>query len=256
MQPNSSVHLKNRIRLSNAVSADTSAAPSLTHSPASRSVVSRFGFRWLIRALVVLLILGAGILVAGPVQVLPRQGIGPGFALETSEGQTLTSDSLRGQIVLFALSQVGCDESCASAPTLLSEIEAWVAEQDQTTPITIVSIMSNDDRPYSTLANESVVEPGSTRTILATGESERVERLLTSGFGLESAPVDEAVSDQQLAFTLVDPLGVIRAEYHGATPPVDLLTHDLRTLTEEIAHSTGAMRYLYEATHLFSCGVQ
>ena len=176
--------------------------------------------------------------------------------METSDGQILTSDSLRGQIVLFALSPTACDESCANAPALLAELEAWAAEQDQATPLTIVSIMSNEVQSRSAPANQVAAATGSNGPILATGEAERVDRLLTSGFGLESPAVGESVTEQHLAFTLVDPQGVIRAEYHGATPPVDLLTHDLGTLSEEIANSSGAMRYLYEATHLFSCGVQ
>jgi len=53
-------------------------------------------------------------------------------------------------------------------------------------------------------------------------------------------------------FVLVDERGLIRAEYHDLTLDVDRVMRDIRLVSREAA-SQGAVRYVYEAAHLFLC---
>src|SRR5215217_7443517 len=63
---------------------------------------------------------GLGLLLLGilafatlqPFQVLPRIGLSPGFALVDQDGQRLTSEDLRGRIVLYNFTYSGCRAPC------------------------------------------------------------------------------------------------------------------------------------------------
>jgi hypothetical protein len=51
----------------------------------------------------------------------------------------------------------------------------------------------------------------------------------------------------------VDSAGLIRAQYRTATPALATLQRDIELVASEAHNSQGALRYAYEAAHLFLC---
>lgn len=77
--------------------------------------------RWVVRAVYVIVGLMAfstlTFAVFKPIKVLPRIGLSPGILLTDQDGQSLSSDSLRGKIVLYSFGYSGCTTPCKVGET-------------------------------------------------------------------------------------------------------------------------------------------
>jgi hypothetical protein len=104
-------------------------------------------------------------------------------------------------------------------------------------------------REQLAVLSETLAQHGHPWRVL--GSSDRRELDLTlSGFRVPRHP-DGTVDP---IIVIVDPLGIVRAEYRIAPSP-EMLTRDLEALEQEVRESRGVRRYLYEAAHLFRCYV-
>lgn len=207
---------------------------------------------WVAPALPVLAVLAVSLVVLlRPVQVLPRAGLAPGFALATSEGATTTSEDLRGAIVLYSFVG-GCDDPCAPVAPLVRAVQARLPELGaEAPPVRLVTITVDPAQDPAVTAARLGAEPAHW-TVLG-GEPTRLKQVVGSGFGVFYGPAADGRVAVEPALRLVDGWGIVRAEYRAPLPSAERVLRDLRLVTDEARASTGAARLAYETAHLLAC---
>lgn len=183
-------------------------------------------------------------------RVLPRLRVAPGFGLVAADGNRVSSDDLRGQIVLVTFGPARCDERCAAWSSRLAEALTGDTVGSSIRAIWIVTEPSDTTR-LVTLERELAASGVSWR-VLGTSDERELE-LVLAGFRVPRQ-VSEHGTAVDPVLVVVDPVGIVRAEYRTA-PTATMLQGDLTALVEEIRNSRGARRYLYEAAHLFTCNL-
>jgi hypothetical protein len=88
--------------------------------------------------------------------------------------------------------------------------------------------------------------------VLGSDDARQLE-LVLAGFRVPRV-LSTAGSSVEPILIIVDPTGIVRAEYRVAPQP-STLAADITALEREIRESRGLRRYLYEAAHLFTCNV-
>jgi len=189
--------------------------------------------------------------LVGPPRVLPRLDLAPAFRLTDSAGRRVTSEDLRGTVVVYSFIGATCDVSCQELLSLLRELKgettaAWAA------PVRLVTIVTEEvsEGELEALAAEA---GGATGNWLILGGDEQAARSVREAFRVPTVRVPSGSTRVEPYLVLVDPTGIVRAEYRAPLPPADVLRNDLAALENEIVNSLGAMRYFYEGMHLFTC---
>ncbi|MBO9307011.1 hypothetical protein [Thermomicrobium sp.] len=201
-------------------------------------------------ALIVVLLLATLSIVwsalAAP-RVLPRLRLAPGFGLEDPSGKLVSSDSLRGQILVVTFGSAECGTDCASRGQLLATAAAGTETTGRVELIWIAS--ESASREQLAVLSETLAQHGHPWRVLGSSDQRALD-LTLSGFRVPRRP-DGTVDP---IIVVVDPLGIVRAEYRIEPSPA-VLARDLEALEREIRESQGMRRYLYEAAHLFRCYV-
>lgn len=201
-------------------------------------------------ALIVVLLLATLSIVwnalAAP-RVLPRLRVAPGFGLQDPSGRLVSSDSLRGQILVVTFGSAECGADCASRSQLLAKAAAGTETTGRMELIWITS--ESASREQLAALSERLAAHGQPWVVLGSSDQRELD-LALSGFRVPRRP-DGTVDP---IIVVVDPLGIVRAEYRIEPSPT-VLARDLEALEREIRESRGVRRYLYEAAHLFRCYV-
>ena len=192
-----------------------------------------------------------------PLKVLPRIAPAPGYALRDERDERLTSEMMRGQVVLYTFAPVGCEgESCPATIERLREVQAALAARPELPPLRVV-VVGLDAQAQSAEARAAAEQRWSAGASgewsVVSGEAERVKMLVGDGFRTYYGDREDGTMEVVPAIVLVDPLGVIRAEYQSRIPPAATIVRDLGVLASEARNSEGAARLAYEAAHLFQC---
>jgi protein SCO1/2 len=180
-----------------------------------------------------------------PITVLPRSTITPGFSLTDSTGRPISSESLRGRVVLFSFANERCAAACAAHQAATRELVLRMSAQPSEPPIAFVTVRV--DGRVADAAPPPTLSAGREWHVL-TGDAAALKRVAGAGFGVyyDAEKIEPAL-------VLVDGWGIRRAEYRMPQPSVDVIERDLGLLLNEIRNSTGMARYAYEAAHLFLC---
>jgi len=190
-----------------------------------------------------------------PLQVLPRMAISPGFALRTQADTRLTSEDLRGQIVLYNFTYTGCSAECPQTSLTMKALQAQpssLAQQDVPVQLVTISFDPQQDTPAHLQAYATQLGADTTNWHFVTGDAFTLKLVIGGGFGAYYAQTPTGFTFDPL-FVLVDGAGIIRARYRTATPALATLQRDIDLLMREAQHSRGALKYAYEAAHLFLC---
>lgn len=191
-----------------------------------------------------------------PIRVLPRIAPAPGFALTDQDGNRLTSDDLRGSIVLFDFTYLSCQEPCNRTTATMREVqEQLAAEPEDDPPVRLVTISFDPERDSTEALKAAAEAAGAdpTRWTFATGDPDLMKLIVGRGFNVfyEQKPDGSFRFDPTLV--LVDGWGVVRAEYRVGPPRAEHIVNDIRIVANEARKSRGPARLAYEATHLFVC---
>lgn len=217
--------------------------------------------RWLIRgAYVVASLLTFSTLafaILQPIQVLPRIGLGPGILLVDQDGSSVSSDSLRGKIVLYSFNYSRCTTPCQGSQAVLQEVQRQLLAEGagRTVPVQLVTVSIDPEHDSPVVLRQMAAAAGANPTLwaFATGEPSRLKYAIGGGFGVYYGPNEEGLLDYDPAMMLIDGWGIVRAEYRTPTPKLATVLRDIALLTDEAKNSQGAARYAYEAAHLFLC---
>jgi protein SCO1 len=203
------------------------------------------------------LLLGlAYFVIAQPVKVLPRMSLAPGFALLDQRGERLTSDDLRGSIVVFTFAPGTCGAECAAIHGAMADLARELDDLDTGgVPVRLVTISLDParDTPAALAGSAAALGADGERWSLVTGEPSVVRQVVGEGFGVFYAEREDGSVRFDPAFVIVDGWGLTRATHRIGVPSAAALGAQLRVLGAEIRASTGVARYAYEAAHLFSC---
>lgn len=191
-----------------------------------------------------------------PIKVLPRIKLAPAFALHDQTGAALTSEDLRGQLVLYNITYTGCQAPCPqTAATLHAVQQRLVAANSQSIPVRLVTISFDPDHDsqaaLAAYADRVGADPAVWR--VATGDPTALKVAIGDGFSLYYAHRADGSFTFDPAFFLVDGWGILRAEYRTAEPGIDRIMRDMALIASEVRNSTGAGKVAYEAAHLFLC---
>jgi protein SCO1/2 len=211
-------------------------------------------------AIAALLILSAfAFKVFQPIQVLPRMRLAPAFNLTDQDGAPLTSETLRGQFVLYSFTYTNCPAPCYNSSETIKEIQSRLGEVDLGgIPVSFVTISIDPERDTPEVLNaygKSIGADFDQWKFATTTNKALLKTIVGSGF--ETYYEDKGDGNFALdpGFVLVDGWGIIRAEYRYATEVSDaerILRH-LGVLADEVQNSTGSGKLAYEAAHLFLC---
>ncbi|GAB4534831.1 MAG: SCO family protein [Anaerolineales bacterium] len=194
-----------------------------------------------------------------PVQVVPRVRLVPSFVLVDQDGQTLTSEDLRGKVVLYDFIYTRCPAPCYD---LNETMQAVFAGMDDVLPpdvpmvLVTISFDPQYDTPERLKAYAESLGADSTRWIFATTQKESLlKTILGGGFEVYYQPQGDGTFQFDPRYVLVDGWGIVRGEYRYETlvSNQERILRHIGVLADEIQNSKGAAKLAYEAAHLFLC---
>lgn len=216
----------------------------------------RLGIALMSTLLVGLLATMIWFVVARPVKVLPRGEPFPPFALTDQRGTRLLDSDLRGRMVFVSLMHRRCGDECAEQIRRLLELRQVLQSSGRLGSEVLFLTITLDpahDTPadLAALAGELGVDPQTWRFV--TGDPREIKLIVGGGLGVYYTEPDEhgKLYAERRTF-LIDPSGMIRTSYPAEGPPLAIALRDIDLIAREMG-SQGAMRLVYEASHLFVC---
>ncbi|MCB0037708.1 MAG: SCO family protein, partial [Anaerolineales bacterium] len=208
-----------------------------------------------------LLVLGVILFaVFRPILVLPRIRLAPGFVFNNQYGEAVTNEDFRGQFTLYSFTYTQCEQdNCPLSAAQISEVHQILNEivpSDMDFGLVTISIDPEEDTAdvlAEHMATLDVAENTAVPWVFASGEALRTKYVVGGGFRVYYDKDSSTGMRFTPRYVLVDPAGIIRAEYGTAVLDFDILHRDIDLLVEEMRNSSGLGRYGYEAAHLFVC---
>jgi protein SCO1/2 len=202
------------------------------------------------------LVLALWFVIGRPVKVLPRIVPLPAFALADQYGLPINSSDLAGRTAFVNFTYTGCGEPCAAQRSALVALREQLRAEGRLGRDVIFLTVSFDparDTPEALqiYAARLAADRGSWR--FATGDPQELKALIGGELGFYYGEPDAAGAirhDQRVL--LVDRNGQIRARYKGESLSTATMLRDIGLVDQELG-SSGVMRQVYEASHLFLC---
>jgi protein SCO1/2 len=193
-----------------------------------------------------------------PIQVLPRIRLAPGYLLINQNAETVTSEDVRGDIVLYSFGYSGCTDDCAEMNETMMEVQQRIGEVnagDAEIKFVTISFDTENDTPEQLQDYAASLAADTERWSFVSGDPVHIENVVKAGFETYFNENSDGSFAFAPAFVLVDGWGVIRGEYRYQTnaSDADKIIHHLDILGEEVRNSHGAASLAYEAAHFFLC---
>lgn len=201
--------------------------------------------------------------LARPVQVLPRMRPAPTFTLTDQGGRWFGDSDLHGQIVLMHFTYTRCAEDCALITERLRDLHDQLSRSGQLgsqVQFVTVSFDPDYDTPAVLQRYAASLHADTSSWHFLIGDPSEIKNLVGGGFGVyykqridtaASVAAPELFTHDQRVF-LIDGQQLLRAEYDSASFEDWRVLRDIGLIQRE-AGSSGAMRSVYEAAHLFVC---
>lgn len=204
----------------------------------------------LLAGLVVLAVVGYASLYR--LDVRPRLSFAPGFALTADDGTRLTSEDLRGHVVLYTFAPARPEPQRNPLPVMHAVQAQLDGEDTGAIPVRLVTVVLDTPPPR---LPRLVAEAGAdtARWRFATGTPEGLRQAVSEGFGVWYEVQQDGTVDFDPVFVVVDGLGIVRARYRLGLPAPEALLADLRSVVREAQAASGTLSLAYQAAHLFSC---
>lgn len=191
-----------------------------------------------------------------PIQVLPRISLAPAYSFHDQTGARLTSEDMRGSLVLYTFAHSDCVAPCVPTNASLAELQPALDQLGlDTVALRFVTIYVDPEAATTDklqeLAAANHADPAQWHFV--TGEPDQLKNVIGAGFNTYYGPDANGNLVVDPVFVLVDGWGIVRATYRTTTLDVNLLKRDLKLITTEIENSKGVTHYAYEAAHLFMC---
>lgn len=191
-----------------------------------------------------------------PIQVLPRISLSPGFSFIDQNGERLTSEDLRGRLVLYTFTYTRCEDPCPQPSRTMQALQQeLVAVDTGDIPLDYVTISFDPehDTPARLAAHAQALGADPGQWHFVTGDLNQLKNVIGNGFSTYFNQEADGDFTFDPVFVLVDGWGILRAVYRTPSPDPDIVARDVRLIVKETTNSEGINRYAYEAAHLFSC---
>jgi protein SCO1/2 len=191
-----------------------------------------------------------------PIKVLPRISLAPAFTLTDQDGQRLTSEELRGRLVLYNFTYTGCAPPCPQTSDDMRQLQQQLTEVETGgLPLELVTISFDParDTPDRLRAYADGLGADTRTWRFVTGEPAQLKNIIGGGFGIYYNGDENGNYTFDPVFVLVDGWGMVRAVYRTPNLDLGIVARDLRLIVQEVRNSQGVNRYAYEAAHLFLC---
>ncbi|MCX6047367.1 MAG: SCO family protein [Chloroflexi bacterium] len=191
-----------------------------------------------------------------PIQVLPRISIGPGFAFVDQAGQRLTNEDLRGHLVLYTFTYIGCQTPCPQTSPVFQAVQQRLAQiNTRGLPVDLVTISFDParDTPPRLAAFAQQLGADLATWHFVTGEPAALKNVIGGNLGLYYNRNADGSFVFDPAFVLIDGVGIVRAKYRMVDLDPAIVQRDLELMASEARNSQGAAHFAYEAAHLFLC---
>lgn len=194
-----------------------------------------------------------------PIQVLPRTGLAPGYALTSQSGEIVTSETNRGAVTLYTFAPTGCGANCDRLDTAMREVGDRVAAEVDLGSVNFVQVtIALDASPSTDELARAAARSGADgeRWQWIGGAEADVRTIVGQGFEVFFEPeADDGTVRFDPALILVDGSGVVRGDYRYLTvaDDADKIVHHVEILAEELRYADGPAGVAYEAAHLFLC---
>lgn len=190
--------------------------------------------------------------------VLPRLRVSPGYSLVDQDGRSVSSEDMRGGVVLYSLASTDCSGECQGSLQLLDDVQerlessGLLDDVEGELDITFVTIFTDASRDTPEQLRDFAAHQqlgGAIDWSLLTGDAPGLNALLQGGFGL--ANDSGGAGGFTPAFFLVDEAGFVRAEYLGELPESREVADDIASVVDE-ARAGGFGAAAYGAAHKFT----
>lgn len=193
-----------------------------------------------------------------PLQVLPRLRLAPGYALTDQDGESFTSETVRGSVTLYAFTALDCGPQCDGIEETMRTVQRRVDGEIDLGDIDmrLVSIVLDpDSRPGDLAAAAGRSGADGASWAWVGGDDETLRIVVGAGFQRYYESDQGTDVDFDPGFVLVDGAGIVRGDYRYQTlaDDSDKLVRHIDILSGELRHSSGAAGAAYEAAHLFLC---
>lgn len=194
--------------------------------------------------------------VARPVKVIPRIKPLPAFQLEDQYGLPINSSDLLGRQVVINFTYAGCGEACAAQRQGLVRLrEALRADGRLGREVIFLTVSFDPARDTREALQVYAAQMGADRETwrFVTGDPDELKALIGGELSIYYGKPDAAGRiEHEQEVILVDSNGIFRARYKGETLEQSKILRDIGMVAEEQG-STGVMRQVYEASHIFLC---
>lgn len=194
--------------------------------------------------------------IARPVKVVPRIRPMPLFALADQYGLPINSSDLLGRHVIVNFTYTACGDDCAAQRAgLVALREALRTDGRLGSQVVFLTVSIDPARDTPGALQTYAAQLGADRETwrFATGSPDELKALVGGELGIFYEQPDAAgVIKHEQNILLVDSNGIMRARYDATALSQAKVLRDIGMIGEELA-SSGAMRQVYEASHIFLC---
>ncbi len=186
-------------------------------------------------------------------EVLPRLALAPGWSLLADDGARLTSEDMRGKIVLYTFAPPGEEEGPRATRGVMRRVREELKETyTGGVPVRLVTLTlgAADTSALRRAARETRTDSVWT---FAGADAQTLQTVVRDGFGTYYEAMPDGSFRYDPTFVIVDGMGIVRAVYRFGLPDASDLVRNLESIVREAQAATGPSRYAYEAAHLFSC---
>jgi protein SCO1 len=194
--------------------------------------------------------------LAQPVKVAPRIRPVPPFAFTDQRGERVSDSDLRGRMVVMSFAYSRCGEACGAYLAELVELRGMLQQRGLLGSQVLFLTLSLDpayDTPadLSNLAGRLGVDPDSWR--FGTDDPTAMKAFIGGELGIYyGAVAADGTLDHDRRVLLIDGAGELRGSYEPSRFTAERVLRDINLMQDEAA-SSGLMRGVYEASHLFLC---
>ncbi len=210
---------------------------------------------WVILAVIPLVAVIA-FAVLQPVKVRPRIGLAPGYAFTDQNGEQLTSEDMRGKLVMYDFTYTNCAAPCLQTAAAMHDVQALAKRMDTAgllVELVTISFDPEHDSSEQLRRHAAAIGADTDNWHFVTGAADRLKNVIGGGFGVFYEPDGAGGFTFDPTMVLVDGNGIIRAIYERTLPDMQTIERDLNLVVTEVRNSEGPGKLVYEAAHLFLC---
>ena len=195
-----------------------------------------FPWRWLLRFLFVVILLGAWF-QAKPTPMehpMPDYGPTPEFSLTNHSGELVTAEGLRGSLLVVGFVFTRCPSVCPSLSARMQRLQYTLARLPQhDVQLLSITIDPEHDSPSVLAEYAAEYDADPSRWQFLTSEPENIRTVL-DGFHVSAERIDDPDKPNDIlhseAMLLVDADGTLIGVYQGETEQLVKLPQDIRRI--------------------------